>query len=249
MFSLCFAPFFPLKVVLSVFTMPPLPTLCIAVCSALVATAAAVVGASDISTPAGNWSLVKLQSAATGPEHAVCLDGSPYAFYMRPSITNASDNSKWVVFMEGGGWCGSDANCAQRALTPLGSSTSYGPDPGPTEADALFDDFGDAVAVYAKYCDGGSWTGNVTEPITVGKQQIWYRGRPLLDALLDELLQQGKLVVKDAFSAIWSGFRKCWLAHQCNFRKKMPLYHSRLISVQVSQRLMSYCSRDVQLVL
>lgn len=196
-FFISFFSFFFLSLSLSflVFIMPSFPKISAAVCSALVAATGTVAGASELDSPAGNWSLVTLHDAATGPEHAVCLDGSPYAFYTRPSITNASDKSKWVVFMEGGGWCGSDANCAQRALTPLGSSTSYGPDPGPTEADVLFNDFPDAVAVYAKYCDGGSWTGNVTEPITVGRQQIWYRGRPLLDALLDELLQQGTTLI------------------------------------------------------
>jgi hypothetical protein len=41
------------------------------------------------------------------------------------------------------------------------------------------------------YCDGGSWTGNAAAPVTVNGRQIWYRGRPLLDALLAFALKQG----------------------------------------------------------
>ena len=50
---------------------------------------------------------------------------------------------------------------------------------GPTEGDWLFGNepfVSDHVIVYAKYCDGGSWTGeNFTETIVNGKQ-IYYRG-------------------------------------------------------------------------
>ena len=92
----------------------------------------------------------------TAPSHAHQSAGSPYAFYLRTPLSgDPTSTTKWVVFMEGGGWCGSDSNCYQRSLTPLGSSKSYGPQPGPTEADALFALFPEAVAVYAKYCDGG----------------------------------------------------------------------------------------------
>jgi hypothetical protein len=36
---------------------------------------------------------------------AACLDGSPPAFYLRPGTSEAG-RSKWVVFHEGGDFCG-----------------------------------------------------------------------------------------------------------------------------------------------
>jgi O-palmitoleoyl-L-serine hydrolase len=45
------------------------------------------------------------------------------------------------------------------------------------------------------YCDGGSWTGNISEPISAPPKAgaanvtIYYRGRRLLDALIDHLLE------------------------------------------------------------
>ena len=35
-----------------------------------------------------------------------------------------------IIFHEGGGWCNGDGNCADRATTPLGTSTAWGDQPG-----------------------------------------------------------------------------------------------------------------------
>jgi len=60
----------------------------------------------------------------------------------------------------------------------------------------------DHVIVYAKYCDGGSWTGeNFTETIVNGKQ-IYYRGRLLLDELFLDLDKKGLLA---ADTVVYSG--------------------------------------------
>jgi len=49
--------------------------------------------------------------------------------------------------------------------------------------------FRNFTAVYAMYCDGGSWLGNVSAPIkTQSGSTIYYRGRLLLDAMIDNLL-------------------------------------------------------------
>ena len=137
---------------------------------------------------------------------AVCLDGSPGAFYIRKPISTAAattsttgtDNNKWTLFMEGGGWCAGDENCLWRAGTDLGSSKAYPPTPVGMESTSLFDMLPDQTVVYAKYCDGGSWTGNVSAPVRVGNATIYYRGRRLLDALLDDLLARG-LATADEF--------------------------------------------------
>ena len=61
----------------------------------------------------------------------------------------------------------------------LGSSTVWGPTyTDDYEASQIFSDsaFADYTAVYAMYCDGGSWTGNQASPVKVGTSTIFYRG-------------------------------------------------------------------------
>lgn len=137
---------------------------------------------------------------------ARCLDGSPGGYYLRTHNAKgvAADPKKWILFMQGGGWCSSDENCAQRAGSNLGSSKNWGPtytdtyEGSETFAMKPFDSY---TVVYGMYCDGGSWTGN-SPPKTVGTQTIYYRGRPLLDALLDNLLGKG---LSGATDLLWSG--------------------------------------------
>mmetsp|Transcript_55505 Transcript_55505/g.130988 ORF Transcript_55505/g.130988 Transcript_55505/m.130988 type:complete len:373 (+) Transcript_55505:1-1119(+) len=134
-----------------------------------------------------SWTKVLLTDAAKNG--AVCLDGSPGGFYIR-----RGDPTKWVVFHQGGGWCSSDDNCYDRSLTTLGSSKSWGPTYTDLyEGSHLFTTppFDQYTAVYAMYCDGGSWTGQTVAPVETSKGTIYYRGRLLLDALIDELLGMG----------------------------------------------------------
>eukprot|EP00035_Acanthoeca_spectabilis_P012000 m.211915 g.211915 ORF g.211915 m.211915 type:complete len:146 (-) comp15499_c1_seq4:144-581(-) len=64
------------------------------------------------------------------------------------------------------------------------------------EGTGLFDAprFANHTVVYAKYCDGGSWTGAMSTPpinVTVGSDPpfaLYFRGRGLFDGLFDELL-------------------------------------------------------------
>ena len=47
--------------------------------------------------PADDWTLVRLADPS-----ALCLDGSPAAFYIRPGSKQNAD--KWITHLEGGGW-------------------------------------------------------------------------------------------------------------------------------------------------
>ena len=117
---------------------------------------------------------------------AVCLDGTPGGYYIR-----RGDPARWLIFHQGGGWCSSDDNCADRAQTDLGSSKAWPSTYNDTYcggelfATPPFDSY---TIIFAMYCDGGSWTGNVSEPVRTGNSTVYYRGRRLLDALLDDLL-------------------------------------------------------------
>ena len=68
------------------------------------------------------WERVFLTDAAQNG--AVCLDGSPGAYYIRTNTTtgHTTDPSKWIIFMEGGGWCANNEGCLGRSHSDLGSS-------------------------------------------------------------------------------------------------------------------------------
>ncbi|XP_042425861.1 uncharacterized protein LOC122013690 [Zingiber officinale] len=51
---------------------------------------------------------------------ALCLDGSPAAYHLTKGFGSGSD--KWIVHLEGGGWCLSLDSCSYRKSTLLGSS-------------------------------------------------------------------------------------------------------------------------------
>ena len=118
-------------------------------------------------------------------EGAVCLDGSPSGYWYRPGTGAGANN--WIVFLEGGGWCYDEKACLYRSGTMLGSSTQW-PATMPVDGrkekgvTALADrplfsadpsvnpDFYDWNIVNVGYCDGASFSGNVTDPVVVDVQ-------------------------------------------------------------------------------
>ena len=70
-------------------------------------------------------------SQVTSPM-AKCIDGTAPAYYWRDGVADGRKSA--ILFLEGGGWCypsevlqALGANCAFRAKSALGSSTSYTP--------------------------------------------------------------------------------------------------------------------------
>jgi hypothetical protein len=127
-----------------------------------------------------------------------CLDGTLGAYYLRPPLNPVSTPmSTFVIYNEGGGWCASDANCYDRSLTSLGSSTTYpntiADSAWPYEGAALFNStyFVNATIAYAKYCDGGSWASFNNTPTFYNNTRLYYLGRPMLDALFADLMPRG----------------------------------------------------------
>jgi len=94
--------------------------------------------------------------------NAVCLDGSPGAFYFKPAA--AGFETSWEFYLEGGGWCWSVADCAGRALGGLGSSNGYVPSIPSMGGGLVSSDcevnpaFCNANQVFFKYCDVNSTT-------------------------------------------------------------------------------------------
>jgi len=160
-------------------------TLRTAVLSAVVAVAVAQQPKPD---PSGTYQRVLLTDAAN--EGGVCIDGTPGAYYIRQPM-NTSTSNDWIIFHEGGGWCGSDSNCYDRGMTDLGSSKNYPTTAHGIEDIALYDlpPFDTYTIVYAKYCDGGSWTGENTS--SFNNTVIHYKGRVMLDGMFKLLLANG----------------------------------------------------------
>ena len=128
---------------------------------------------------------------------AVCLDGSDAGFYFSAATSSASASS-WQIYFEGGGWCYDENDCWGRSQGQLGSSKDWPPTVGAggimssdCNVNPTFCSFN---RVYLKYCDGNSFSGDRTEPVRVvgptagaTPKPLYFRGRRILDAVLDTL--------------------------------------------------------------
>lgn len=137
--------------------------------------------------------LLELHLLATDPQsEAVCLDGSPPGIYLRNGSGNGK--SKWIVFFGGGAWCHDRDSCHERSSTDIGSSKCFEPFlrlEGLLSSEALFNpDFYNWNLVFVCYCDGGSFTGYRPKPLIVKKKRLYFRGRRILDAVLDDLIRR-----------------------------------------------------------
>ena len=94
---------------------------------------------------------------------AVCLDGTPPGYYFRPS--QGCGATKWVIHLEGGGWCFDESSCYDRSMTDLGSSKNWRPSLSLygflSDDSTVNPDFYQWNVAYVKYCDGASFTGYV----------------------------------------------------------------------------------------
>eukprot|EP00931_Biecheleriopsis_adriatica_P013651 TRINITY_DN11510_c0_g1_i3.p1 TRINITY_DN11510_c0_g1~~TRINITY_DN11510_c0_g1_i3.p1 ORF type:complete len:451 (+),score=78.31 TRINITY_DN11510_c0_g1_i3:71-1423(+) len=149
------------------------------------------------------WKTVILHQAAR-EKGAVCLDGSPAGYYFAPG--HGSGKHKWMIHLQGGGWCVDEEECTQRASSPLGSSKTYHTTNEKNKILGYYDggaqgllslscrnnpDFCDWNKVYVRYCDGASYAGEVDHPVTTKSgRKLYFRGRRVLDAVLDDLLHQ-----------------------------------------------------------
>ena len=131
---------------------------------------------------------------------ATCLDGSSARYYLSPG---SPTSTTWLIFHEGGGGCGSEADCRNRALTRLGSTRAdrktlrldgkyyFRRDP---LANPLLSD---AHHVFVRYCDGGLYSGERREPLSLTQNavgggspsasRLFFRGRFITEAIFADL--------------------------------------------------------------
>ena len=154
---------------------------------------------------------VKLHDAVK-THGARCLDGSPAVYYARRA-TALANRSRFVVYFQAGGWCFASSwsrtvkACTARMLGRMGSTTGYPEslDDPDSVLSGIFDndgqiggilspipevnpDFASWTAVWIAYCDGGSFSGNRSEPIDIGQNRsLWFRGRSIVHAVVEDL--------------------------------------------------------------
>ena len=158
----------------------------------LVGTMAGTLKADDrVSSDDKGSTFLKMLPLSTG---AACLDGSPYGFYLNPS---RSKSSKWVISIQGGGWCANEGDCLGRSSGALGSSKHWNNGsvcyPGGGWDPQLVT--GDSNCVYLPYADGASFSGYREEPWPATysngtNASLYFRGARNMAASLDAVIRQ-----------------------------------------------------------
>ena len=136
---------------------------------------------------------------------AVCLDGTPPAYYIRQGKDLGIN--RWLIHFNGGAWCFDEAACLERSRGSLGSTKHLPPSPPVIQGinsanDQINPDFYDWNLVWIVYCDGGSFTGDREDPVVVHGENIFFRGKRVLDAVITDLMKRG---FQDAEGVILTG--------------------------------------------
>ncbi|CAI7732306.1 unnamed protein product [Closterium sp. NIES-53] len=152
--------------------------------------------------------LVKLGGSAQDPK---CLDGSPPAYFLRDGYGSGVNN--WLVYLQGGAWCTSKAECAQRATTPLGSS-KFWPEPSSasfvrvmrnlnsqftgllSSSEVQNPDYYNWNTVMVVYCDGGGYAGTAGAVKVNASTTIHLDGRRILKTIVADLAKRGMATAK-----------------------------------------------------
>jgi hypothetical protein len=148
-------------------------------------------------TSNGNAAQVVFLDPKTYPQ-AVCNDGSPAAYVLRPGVGAAT--KRWVLMLQGGFDCYDQNTCASRAAgsPTMVSSVGYKALSGASlRADGIESadpnvnpDFYDATQVLALYCSSDFWSGAKSGSGAFNPNAVstWsFEGRAILSAVVMDL--------------------------------------------------------------
>ena len=128
---------------------------------------------------------------------ALCNDGTTPAFWVRPG--SGSGAARWVIWLEGGGECADQTQCAMRAQSSPDLLTSNGfkagdgvgvLSPNATTNPLLYN----ANTVLVHYCSSDDWSGNYTTTHTFSPSDptTWnFQGRRIALAAVRSLNELG----------------------------------------------------------
>ncbi|CAL4951103.1 unnamed protein product [Urochloa decumbens] len=153
---------------------------------------------------------------------AVCLDGSPPGYHMQTG--SGAGSRSWLIHLQGGGWCDTVRSCSSRSMNYLGSSKFMQRQINFTgilsNDPALNPDFYSWNRVLVRYCDGASFAGDSQHED--GNSTLFFRGRRIWEAVLDELMQKGLSQSKQALLTGCSAGGLATLLHCDDFRARFP---------------------------
>lgn len=214
---------------------------CCWLCIIMVFTVAVIGGVSSQHTPPPD---IATAVYLTDYPNAKCLDGSPGYYYIRQAAAASINSTKWVMHIQGGGWCDSGSRCASRTSNYLGTSnstiTKYTnvSEFANVKCDEkscgalMFNDptvnelAHDWNAVFLRYCDGMSFAANKSAPYTVNGtgELLWFRGLEILHATFGSL--QANYNLGDATFVITNGASAGGLATYLHADTMSDLIHA-----------------------
>jgi len=131
---------------------------------------------------------------------AVCNDGTPSGYYFSPSPNNSND---WLLFLEGGGMCFDKPSCLARSsdmTSSKGWSAIYN---GAGIFNSSTPEIGNMNLIYVAYCSSDAWTGSISSSnVPFGFN---FRGRDILDAIVQDLITNQNMGSKPGFNFMFSG--------------------------------------------
>lgn len=129
---------------------------------------------------------------------ALCLDGSPAAYWHTKGKHTAKTAGSWIIFLEGGGECISNVDCLSRKKTYRGSSENLPAEPLITPLVlSTYHHFNPEFAgwnhVIVHYCTGDLHLGTMTSKDEARWGWARFRGHHVLQGVLQDLEQKHKL--------------------------------------------------------
>ncbi|XWS61174.1 hypothetical protein CRYUN_Cryun07bG0103300 [Craigia yunnanensis] len=172
----------------------------------------------------GFRAMVRLLAGAApcSEDSVVCLDGSLPAYHLHRGFGNGASN--WILYFEGGGWCGDIKSCLDRAKTSHGSTNymnKWAIFSGILSNNAsLNPDFYNWNRVKLRYCDGASFAGD--GKFTNGTSLLYFRGQKIWEAIILDLLPLGLANAQKALLAGCSAGGLATFLHCDNFTRMLP---------------------------
>jgi hypothetical protein len=146
------------------------------------------------------------QTIPSGPNAAVCNDGTPYVYYLAKGATS----DKWVFFQQGGSYCWNEASCTARATHDSSQMSSRGLPQTLTIgagilASSARDDpyFATWSKVQLTYCTSDAFSGTVEQ--SSWKRSLSFLGSRVVPSVIADLKANHGLVDGPDTTLIYSG--------------------------------------------
>jgi len=131
----------------------------------------------DRSVSSGDMKRIMLDDTEVANRGSHCLDGSTPGYLYK----NGTEADKWLFWFQGGAWCASEADCAEKV--PLNGPTDD-MDALPLMADDAFTNY---HHVYFPSCDFGLFLGDNPTAVDYKGTKLYFQGKRVMDHILDTL--------------------------------------------------------------